>query len=81
VLNKLDLIPEEERAERIRAFLDAYGSDAPHFGISAINGQGCRALTYALQDALDTLAPLPPVDDTSADAFFPDDPETDGQRS
>ena len=73
VLNKLDLIPEDERASRIQAFLAAYGhTDAPHFCISAISGDGCRTLTYALQAALDTLAPPPPVRDEALDAHFPD---------
>ena len=32
ILNKLDLIPEEDRQQRIQAFLDAYDQDdAPHF--------------------------------------------------
>lgn len=53
VLNKLDLIPEEERAERVRAFLDAYGPVERHFEVTAINGEGCQPLVYALQDFLD----------------------------
>ena len=42
------------------------------FCISAISGDGCRTLTYALQAALDTLAPPPPVRDEALDAHFPD---------
>ncbi|MDR2688198.1 MAG: GTPase ObgE, partial [Azoarcus sp.] len=54
VLNKLDLIPEEERAGRIAAFLDAYGeADVRHFEISALKGEGTRALIHAIQDFLD----------------------------
>ncbi|MDX5364225.1 MAG: GTPase ObgE [Pseudazoarcus pumilus] len=53
VLNKLDLIPEEERAERVAAFLEAYGPVERHFEIAAISGEGCRGLIYALQDFLD----------------------------
>lgn len=41
-LNKLDLIPEEERAERVAAFLQAYGEVERHFQISALKGDGCR---------------------------------------
>lgn len=52
-LNKLDLIPEEERAERVAAFLNAYGPVERHFEISAINGEGTRELVFALQDFLD----------------------------
>jgi GTP-binding protein len=52
-LNKLDLIPEEERPARVAAFLDAYGPVDKHFEISALNGEGCRKLIFAIQDFLD----------------------------
>jgi GTP-binding protein len=52
-LNKLDLIPEEERAERVQAFLAAYGPVERHFEISALKGEGCRPLIFAIQDFLD----------------------------
>ena len=53
VLNKLDLIPEEERAERVAAFLEAYGPVERHFQISARKGEGTQALIFAIQDLLD----------------------------
>jgi GTPase len=53
VLNKLDLIPEAERAGRVAAFLEAYGPVERHFEIAAITGEGCRGLIFALQDFLD----------------------------
>ncbi|HRP98768.1 MAG TPA: GTPase ObgE [Rhodocyclaceae bacterium] len=53
VLNKIDLIPEDERAARVASFLEAYGAIARHFEIAAINGEGCRELTFAVQDFLD----------------------------
>ncbi|MBP7047572.1 GTPase, partial [Thauera sp.] len=53
VLNKLDLIPEEERAERVAAFLEAYGPVERHFEISAMKGEGTQALIFAIQDLLD----------------------------
>ena len=81
VLNKLDLIPEDEREQRVADFLQAYGAgDTPHFcisAISAISGDGCRPLIYKLQDALDRLAPPAPAKEASEEAFFPDDTETD----
>ena len=52
-LNKLDLIPEEERAERIAAFLEAYGPVERHFEISALKGEGTKPLIFAIQDFLD----------------------------
>ncbi|AWI78036.1 GTPase ObgE [Parazoarcus communis] len=52
-LNKLDLIPEEERAERVAAFLEAYGPVERHFEISALKGDGCKPLIFTIQDFLD----------------------------
>ncbi len=83
ILNKLDLIPEDERAQRVRDFLDAYGdgTEIPHFEISAINGEGCRPLIYKLQEALDALAPtLPPASEAALDEHFPDDIENDNEQ-
>jgi GTP-binding protein len=54
VLNKLDLIPLDERAARVQAFLDAFGPVDRHFEVSAINGEGCEKLIFAIQDFLDT---------------------------
>ncbi len=66
VLNKLDLIPEDERDERIAEFLKAYkevsGYDGPAFTIAAINGDGTRPLIFAIHEALEKLA-IPEVAD------------------
>ncbi len=53
VLNKVDLLPEEEREQRVADFLSAYGPVDRHFAISAINGNGCRQLCFAIQEHLD----------------------------
>ena len=53
-LNKLDLIAPEERAQRVADFLAAYGPVDRHFEISALTGDGCRPLIFALQDFIDT---------------------------
>ena len=53
VLNKLDLIPEEERAARIAAFVKAYRWKGPVFPITAISGEGTRELIFKIQDWLD----------------------------
>ncbi|MFT3849220.1 MAG: GTPase ObgE [Propionivibrio sp.] len=77
ILNKLDLIPEDEREQRVADFLSTYDTEgAPCFRISAISGEGCRPLIYKLQEALDTLAPPPPLKESSPDDFFPDEDET-----
>ncbi len=52
VLNKLDRIPEEERAERIQDFLTRFDWHGPWFSISAIKGEGCDKLVYAIMDML-----------------------------
>jgi GTP-binding protein len=53
VLNKLDLIPADERADRIDALLERFGHPARVFQISALTGEGCRALCFAVMDYLD----------------------------
>ncbi|MDR2926576.1 MAG: GTPase ObgE [Azoarcus sp.] len=63
VLNKLDLIPLEERPERVRTFLDAFGPIERHFEISAINKEGCEKLVFAIQDFLDSQSPRAAEDD------------------
>ena len=53
VLNKLDLIPEDERARRVKAFVKAYRWKGPVFAITAFSGEGCRDLVYRIQEWLD----------------------------
>lgn len=71
VLNKLDLIPEEEREKAIADFLKAYKKATkyagPVFPIAAISGEGTRPLIYALHEALEQMA-RPELDDSDADA-------------
>lgn len=54
VLNKLDLLQDPE--EKVAVFLEAYGEDTRYFTISAINGEGCKELTYAIMEHLDQVA-------------------------
>ena len=68
VLNKLDLIPEEDREASIKNFIKAYKKatkyDGPVFPIAAINGEGTKPLIYAIQEALEQMArPEIPDDD------------------
>ncbi|HSC22620.1 MAG TPA: GTPase ObgE [Casimicrobiaceae bacterium] len=58
VLNKIDLVPEDERASRAQALAKALRYDGPRFAVSAIDGGGCRALTFAIQDWLDAHRPV-----------------------
>ena len=61
VLNKLDLIPEEEREAAVKNFLKAYKKatkyDGVYFPISAINGEGTKPLIYAIQEAIEKMTP------------------------
>ncbi len=66
VLNKVDLLPEAERQARVGAFVahmqelaeeTTPAGEAPRvFAISALTGEGCRELTFAVADLLEQTA-------------------------
>lgn len=56
VLNKMDMVPEDERDERCQAVLDALNWQGPVYRISAMSGEGTQALTLDLQVFLDERA-------------------------
>lgn len=53
LINKIDLVPEDERKARIAALVKGYGKVDRHFVISAINGGGCREITFVIMDYLE----------------------------
>jgi GTP-binding protein len=53
VLNKIDLVPEEERAGVIAEFVRRYRWKGPVFAIAAVSGEGCRPLTFAIMAHLE----------------------------
>ena len=55
VLNKVDMLQPEERQKMIKDFLKRFKWDGPVFEVSALNGEGCDRLCYAIQDYLDGL--------------------------
>ena len=55
VLNKVDMLQPEERQNVIKDFLKRFKWDGPVFEVSALNGEGCDRLCYAIQDYLDGL--------------------------
>ena len=58
VLNKLDLIEPERRAAQVADFVKRFGWKKQVFTISAITGDGCRELTFAIMDEIEkTKAP------------------------
>ncbi len=66
VLNKVDLLEPDEGAERARKFIADFGWQGKSFIISAIDGKGCRELTYAIMDHLQHTAE--PAQDLQTDA-------------
>ncbi len=52
VLNKIDMVAEDERKARVAGFVKRFGWKGPIFEISALTGQGCENLCYAIYDYL-----------------------------
>jgi GTP-binding protein len=55
VLNKLDMLDTEARAERVAQFVKDYGWIGPVFEISAATREGCDGLMKAIQDYVDLM--------------------------
>ena len=53
VLNKADLVPAAERAAVTQKFVADFGWDGKSFIISALTGEGCKELTYAIMEYLE----------------------------
>jgi GTP-binding protein len=53
VLNKVDLLPENEREKICKKFIRSFGWKGKSFIISAITGEGCNELTYAIMGYLE----------------------------
>jgi GTP-binding protein len=52
VLNKLDVVPEDERKKRVKDFVKRFAWKGPVFEISALNRDGCPELVTAIYDHL-----------------------------
>lgn len=48
VLNKTDMLDETERVRKVADFIRDYGWEGEVFSISALTGEGCKTLTYAI---------------------------------
>ena len=85
VLNKVDLLPEDERVKRVKAFVRSYRWKGPVFAISAVNGEGCRELTFAIQEWLDahpaTVGAEEPALDAEAVVVTPEPVKTRRRRT
>jgi GTPase len=73
VLNKLDMVPADERAERVKAFVKRLRWKGPVFQISALTREGCEPLIRAIYDHVAAHANPPPVEpDPRFDTPAPD---------
>ncbi|MBY0578488.1 MAG: GTPase ObgE [Burkholderiales bacterium] len=59
VINKVDRLDEEAREQVVRKFIEEFDWHGPVFAISALTGDGCRLLTYAIMEYLETSRRLP----------------------
>ncbi len=57
VLNKVDMLPEEQRDQICKAFIQKLEWTDKYFMISALTGEGCRQLTYEIMDYLEQHLP------------------------
>ncbi|WP_374668094.1 Obg family GTPase CgtA [Ramlibacter sp.] len=73
VLNKLDMVPAEERAARVKDFVRRMRFKGPVFEISALTREGCESLVQAVYQHIRArqLADQPV---TEVDPRFPTDP-------
>lgn len=53
VLNKADMLPTEERQQRVEEFVRRFEWTGPCFLISALTGEGCRELSFAIMEHLE----------------------------
>ena len=75
VLNKLDMVPADERAARVKDFVKRLRWKGPVFSISALTREGCEALVRAVYDHV--AAQVRPSCRTSRDPRF-DPVDADG---
>jgi GTP-binding protein len=72
VLNKVDLLPGDEREARIAEFVQRFlgpGADrSAVFVISAMTGEGCSELTYAVMDHLDRVKAIAETEAQASEA-------------
>ena len=52
-LNKVDLLAPAERDATAQRFLKRFGWEGKSFIISALTGEGCKELTYAIMEYLE----------------------------
>jgi GTP-binding protein len=75
VLNKLDMVPADERAERLKSFVKRLRWKGPIFSISALTREGCEGLVRAVYDHV--AAEARPVVEERDPRFDPVDADSD----
>ncbi|MEP6606853.1 MAG: GTPase ObgE, partial [Nitrosospira sp.] len=73
VLNKADLLPENEREKICKKFIRGLGWKGKSFIVSAISGEGCKALTYAIMEHLEQESTVPDQEQAKVDEPKPSD--------
>ncbi|MCP5274465.1 MAG: GTPase ObgE [Burkholderiales bacterium] len=53
VLNKVDMLPEDQRNRICQTFVQKLGWAEKYFMLSALTGEGCKDLSYAIMDYLE----------------------------
>jgi len=61
VFNKLDLVPEAGRAALVQSLLKQLGAKRKSFNISALTGEGCRAMIFAVMEHVEDAARKTPA--------------------
>lgn len=54
VLNKIDLLPKNERTEKLAATIKYFGKETPIFTVSAATGEGCTLLCQKIMQYLES---------------------------
>ena len=62
MLNKLDMVPTEEREQRVKDFVKRLKWKGPVFQISALTREGCEPLIQAIYKHVATLKNVVPDD-------------------
>ncbi len=62
VLNKTDMLPADEREKICKKLIRSLGWKGKSFIISALTGEGCKELTYAIMEHLEQKSGEPDVD-------------------
>lgn len=71
ILNKMDMLPEDERAQRKQEFIKQLGWEGKCFIISALSGEGCKEVTYAIMEFLEQKRAAEPITESDDEPVEP----------